>query len=97
MIGEYVKYKENIYIICREAGDMILILNPLDESPMGKLNVKNTSVEVLPFDRAKVIAYRGREYLVTLKGAVISLIICRLMRWDEGNGDRKAILSLAGL
>ena len=45
--------------------------------------------------RAVIVEYNGEEYVVNNKGQIISVATGKLMKWDENNGDRKAIVRLS--
>ena len=46
-------------------------------------------------NRAQVVEYKGAKYVVNNKKQIISATTGKLMQWEENNGNRKAILSLA--
>ena len=60
-----------------------------------KLHVAIKNIRVLAICPAYVVPHRGSRYIVTEKGNIISCTTKRLMAWEDGNGDRKAILNLA--
>lgn len=45
--------------------------------------------------RAVVIEYKDSKYVVNRRGQIISVATGKLMKWEEENGDRKNVLSLA--
>ena len=57
------------------------------------LQVGIKSVEVLNHKPAKIVYYRDSNYLVTVKGLIISLITNKIMKWSETNGNRITILN----
>ena len=46
-------------------------------------------------NRAQVVEYKGAKYVVNNKKQIISATTGKLMQWEENNGNRKAVLSLA--
>lgn len=49
------------------------------------------------FYQCKTVVYRDTEYLVTLKGLIISCKTNRVMKWSEDDGNRCAIKTKAYL
>ena len=47
--------------------------------------------------QARQVSYKGAEYLVTLKGLIVSLSTNRVMKWSEDNGNAVAIKTKAYL
>ena len=91
MIGSYVVYKSNTYLVVRESEGMILLLSP----EKGKVQVLASSVTKTNLRPAKQVRYRQTHYLVTGKGLIVSLTTCKVMRWLNTDGNRLAILALA--
>lgn len=95
-LGSIVIYKNKFYVALAYDGKMVKIMAP--NRSQHKLSVlrKNVSVVANATPMFKV-AYRGSDYLVSKRGTIISLTTNKVMRWADGNGDRKAILELADL
>lgn len=89
LIGKYVTYKENIYLVVRMVGERILLLSPIK----GKIEVKVTSVILTNYQPAKLVTNRGKDYLVTNKKLIISLTTWNVVHKSESDGIRKEILS----
>lgn len=90
-VGNYVLYKGNHYLIVDVRDSKRLILN--NEGNKLQVNVSSLTATTLP--PAVKLSYRGSEYLVTVKGLIISLATDKVMKWDENHGCRVAILQLA--
>jgi hypothetical protein len=45
--------------------------------------------------RAKVVEYRGNQYIVNNRKQILSVATGKIMQWPENNGDRLAIINLA--
>ncbi len=93
--GRYVEYKGETYIITQqnESGTWQLY-NPLKEGPSSKISVAEKNIKPLT-SLAKIVSYRGIDYIVTSKNTIISLQTNKIQKWDDDNGLRKAILGLA--
>ena len=89
LLGRYVTYKENIYLVVRINGERILLLSPNN----GKVEVKMTTTLSTNYKPAKLVTNRGRNYLVTDKGLIISLTTCNVVHRDASDGIRREILS----
>jgi hypothetical protein len=87
-LGSYVSYKDKTYIVAELKGNLIMIV-----SPTTTLQVGVKSVEVLNHEPAKIVSYRDSNYLVTVKGLIISLTTNKIMKWNETDGNRIAILN----
>ena len=95
-IGSYVDFQGVTYVVVKHnANETIQILNPLSEGVDSKKSVNRLNLEVLPYAPMKVISYKGTDYLVSIRGLIISLRSNKVMRWDSDHGNRKAILGLA--
>ena len=88
-VGSYVSYKDKTYIIAELKGNLIMIVSPTANT----LQVGIKSVEVLNHEPAKIVSYRDANYLVTAKGLIISLTTNKIMKWNETDGNRIAILN----
>jgi hypothetical protein len=83
-LGQYVTYKQNIYLVVDIRYEKLLIMNKDN-----KVQVNRTSIEVTNLRPAKEID----GYLVTGKGMIISLTSHKEMKWDNNHGIRKALLA----
>ena len=93
MIGVYVKYKDNFYVITSETHCLYQLL---DVNTNKKLMVSHKNVEIqTQWKPMLVIEYKGTNYLVSVKGLIISLTSKRVMDWDVNHGMRKVILHWA--
>lgn len=94
--GQYVSYKGETYIVTKEnENSTIQIYNPLKEGADAKLSVSKENLTPLE-SKAKIVSNRGKEFIVTPRGTIISLITNKKMNWAEDNGERKEILEKAG-
>ena len=95
-IGDFVEYKENMYIILKKNENGTLQLySPLLQGVESKISVSPKSVKRSIEAPAKKVTYKNKNYLVTDQGTIISLVSNTIMKWGPENGDRKAILALA--
>ena len=96
LIGSYVRYKEQTYVVTKlNDNKTIQILSPYSGTS-SKKSVLESNLELLPYEpMARVEFSQGEEYLVSVKGTIISLTSCKVMKWDENNGKRKQIIQLA--
>ena len=93
--GQYVKYSGETYIVTKEnSNGTVQIYNPNLQGVDAKKSVSKTNLTSIK-GKAKNINYKGSDYLVTPNNTIISVTSNKAMRWDENNGDRKAILELA--
>ena len=88
-LGSYVSYKNKTYIIAEIKGNLIIIVSPTANT----LQVGAKSIKVLNHEPAKIVSYRDTDYLVTTKGLIISLTTNKIMKWNETDGNRIAILN----
>lgn len=88
LLGQYVTYKENVYLVVRINGERILLLSP----SKGKVEVKMTSVTTTNYKPARLVTNRGRDYLVTDKALIVSLTTWNVVHRSESDGIRKEIL-----
>jgi hypothetical protein len=94
-IGRHVNYKGRTYIVTKiNDNGTIQIYSPVIEGENGKLSVSESNLEVTS-TKSKRVTHKGADYLVTPKDAIISLTSNRVMKWDDNNGDRIAILDKA--
>lgn len=93
--GQFAKYNGQTYLITKEnVNGTFQIYNPTIEGTGSKLSVSKDNLTILK-SSAKVVNYKGSDYLVTPSNTIISTISNKQMKWDDNNGDRKNILSLA--
>ena len=93
--GRFVTYKGTSYIVTQQnANGTWQIYNPLLEGAAAKISVSETNLKANE-TLAKIVEYNGAEYIVTPKNTIISLTSNKKMKWDDDNGDRKAVLALA--
>lgn len=88
-IGSYVSYKNKTYIVSAINSTKLMIVSPTANT----LQVGIKSVEILNHKPAKIVSYRGVNYLVTAKELIISLTTNKIMKWNETDGNRIAILN----
>ena len=88
-LGSYVSYKNKTYIVSAINGTKLMIVSPTANT----LQVGIKSVEVLNHEPAKIVSYRDANYLITSKGLIISLTTNKIMKWNETDGNRIAILN----
>ena len=95
-LGSIVIYKNDYYVALAYDGKKVKITAP--HRSQHKLSVLRSNVTVAANKTPMVkVTYRYRDYLVSKRGTIISLTTNRVMQWEDGNGDRKAILELADL
>ena len=88
-VGSYVTYKGRVFIVTELRGSLVLII-----SEDNKLQVSQKSLTLITsFRPAKIVSYRDANYLVTTKGLIISLTTNKIMKWNETDGNRIAILN----
>ena len=94
--GRYVMYNGKTYIVTQQNDNGTWqIYNPLLEGAAAKLQVAEANIKPLDI-LAKIVEYKDSEYIVTSKNTIISLKTNKRMMWGETDGNRKAILALAG-
>lgn len=94
-IGSYVKFGGSAYVVTKLlANSTVQVLNPLGEGTQSKKAVSPANCEELSIPPMTQVEYRDASYLVSAKGLIISLTTARVMKWDESNGNRVAILAL---
>ena len=93
--GQYVKYNDETYIVTKQnANGTFQILNPNLQGAASKISVAKNKLQAIG-RQAKLITYKGAEYLVTPNGTIISTVTNKAMNWAENDGNRLAILELA--
>ena len=93
--GQYVKYNNETYVVTKQnANGTVQIYNPNISGPNGKISVAKDRLSIIN-EKAKIVTYKGAEYLVTPRNTIISMVTNKLMNWAENDGNRKAILALA--
>ena len=94
LVGRYARYKDNTYLILKEKDDKVQLYNPLLPEGHTKVMVAIANVDLLA-SSATPVNYRGNDYLVTPKNAIVSLTSGKVMKWGDEHGNRIAILDLA--
>lgn len=93
-LGSYVMYNTKYYLAVKYNPENKLV-SILDIDTQAKLQVTKDKITILPMQAICVERTYGEQYLVTLKGLIISRKTNRVMRWDNNHGLRKQILRLA--
>lgn len=93
-IGNYLIYITSNYIVIEENETTVKIRNPLDTTSAGCVVVCKSNTITTGYVKARLVSYENKKYLVTSKGIIISLTSEKVMKWDEKNGNRIAILKL---
>jgi hypothetical protein len=91
--GSVVTYKDDYYVALEYNGATVKIIAP--HVSQTKRSVKKSNLKLVDAPPLTLVKYRDAEYLVSVKGSIISLTTNRVMNWKEDNGDRKTILALA--
>lgn len=95
-IGSYVMFRTTIFVVTKFcANGTVQILDPLNEGVDAKKSVAEANLELLAYAPMKSVSYKGTDYLVSVRGLIISLRSNKPMKWDDNNGNRRAILGLA--
>ena len=95
-VGRYVKYKDEYFIVTKfNDNGTVQIYNPTKSGTAAKKSVSPKNLTATKSE-AKVVTYNDTEYLVTNKGEIISLKSNKKMDWSENDGNRVAIMELAG-
>ena len=95
-IGSYVMFREVTFVVTKfNTNATVQILNPLDEGVDAKKSVAEANLVALSCKPMQIVTYKGTNYLVSVRGLIISLRSNKVMRWDDSNGNRRAILGLA--
>lgn len=91
-LGSYVKFNNKPYIaIANDGKGKVKVLDVFSNS---KKVVNRSNIEVMQYACTRV-EHNNSSYLVTNKGYIISLTSNRVMKWDNNNGNRKAIIAKA--
>ncbi len=90
-IGSFVEYKKGKYMICDIIADKAKIISPT----LGKKFVNMVNLTFINAKPAVHIIHKDTWYLVTGLGTIVSCTTLKIMKWDRGNGDAKAILAKA--
>lgn len=91
MIGRYCYYKGNTYIVVKDLGDKVSLLDPLKGN--NKLIVLKGNILPRP-EHAQRVTFRNSDYLVTHKLMIISVKTGRVMKWSSNDPIRNEILEL---
>ena len=94
-IGDYVIYKGKTQVIV-DFNDNCTVFKILDPSTQVKLNVSSKNLSATPHEPMDTVEHQGKNYLVSVKGMIISLATGRVMKWDKSNGNRMMILAAVG-
>jgi hypothetical protein len=93
--GRYVNFDNNIWIVTKQnTNGTWQIYNPNLEGVNSKKSVAEKNLGIRP-EIAKIVTYRGQEYLVTPNETIISLVSNKKMKWNSNDGNRIGILQLA--
>lgn len=94
MLGQYVKFKGEYYIIVEELkdGTEVKLLDPRRGNY--KIKCKVSNIELTP-NICKRVLVKGSQYLVTKNKYIVSLATGRVVQWNDSSSSRKAILALA--
>ena len=92
-LGSIVSYQNDYWVALSFDGHRIKIIAPhRGQQKRSVSKAKCTPVKADPLTR---VIYKNAEYLVSLKGTIISRTTNRVMEWKEGNGNRRKILAIA--
>lgn len=92
--GRYVTYNEDTYIVTQQnSNGTWQIYDPTKEGTAAKKSVAEKNLTPTT-NKASIVEYKGKEYIVTPKQTIISLTTNKKMEWGPENGDRNAILSM---
>lgn len=93
LVGSYVSYKEQPFVVTEERGSLLLLLSPTE----GKVQVSRDKAIPTKHKRAKLVGFKGSSYLVTAAGLIISCTTSKVMQWSYDDPMRLGILGQAGL
>ena len=79
-------------VVGKNDNGTIQIINPAESNV--KKSVAPRNLKMLD-SQAKDVSFKGSDYYVTLKGAIISKTTNNVMKWATGNPTREKILELA--
>lgn len=89
MLGHYVGYKSNLYLVTQVDGDLVKIISPNKKT----IKVLSNNVEWTNKRPAKVVTLKGKPFLVTAKINIISLTTSKVV-YKNDTAERRAILAL---
>ena len=98
--GSYVGYNGEFYIVTKKNPNNTWQILHIGAKETKKVSVSKDKLKVFE-EAAKKVTYKGIDYLVTPKNFIIALEgpnrkeSASLMKWQENNGNRVAILNLA--
>jgi hypothetical protein len=92
MIGTYVKYNNHPYMVVAVCGKQYKLNSPKH----GRVKVNINKTEALNIQPAVTVDYQNREFLVTAADTIFSITTGRVVYTDPSDGNRRAILYLAG-
>lgn len=87
--GSYVRYKGVVSIVTSTCNTTAKIMNPRKSGV--KLQVKLENLADTG-KAAPIVEYKGKYYIVTKFGCIISLTTEKVMKWADNNGDRLGVL-----
>ena len=93
LVGSYVSYKEQPFIVAEERRSLLLLLSPTE----GKVQVSRAKALPIKCKPAKLAEFKGATYLVTANGLIISCTTSRVMQWSDTDPMRLGILANAAL
>ena len=89
--GDYVTYKQNIYLAVDVDASGVQLVHPTRT----KVRVSPANVQATSLRPATRVECRDRTYLVTGKGMIVSLLTKRICQWSANDGLRRQITELA--
>ena len=93
--GRYVTFDNKTWIVTKQnENGTWQIYNPLLEGANAKKSVAEKNLGIRS-EIAKVVNYRGQDYLVTPNNTIISLVSNKKMNWANNDGNRIGIIQLA--
>lgn len=92
-IGDYVTYKgtNQVIVDCNDCCTQFKILDPTTNVKL-VVSTSNENLHATMHPFMVTVNHEGKNYLVSKRGLIISLTTGRVMKWDDNNGNRKAIL-----
>ena len=91
--GCYVTYKGTKMLIVTEKPSKVTLINPLVGN--AKVTVLKTNVITTNHRPAVIVAYKMARYIVTALGCIISVKTGKVMKWDDTDDNKLAILKLS--
>lgn len=91
-IGDYVKYKNEYYVVV-DFNDNMTQFKLLNPTTNVKVQVAARNISATPFEPMVAVSHQGATYLRSMRGMMISLTTNRVMKWDANNGNTKSIMA----